>query len=173
MRCSNSPYLCRISCVINPFIYVSPLAFRFPMNYLGDDPPKSGPLTVSHLARNHHARASKQSLEAKPVNRMIIPGSVPHPSPVLPRPNAHLPVTHAPPVSPIKPWHGPASRSPFSPSLTSVCLVGGSRTGGFAHVPHLRRYPISEAGLLPTIPGPIRGWPRYGTTPTCSHAIDG
>lgn len=34
-------------------------------------------------------------------------------------------------------------------------------------VPHL------GSGTLPTIPGPIRGWPRYGTSPTCSRAING
>lgn len=60
------------------------------------------------------------------------------------------PSGHTPhPYLPLQPWHGPASRSPFSPSLAIVSLVGGRRTGGFSHVPHLRRYPIPEAGLFP------------------------
>lgn len=83
---------------------------------------------------NSHSRQHLQS-ESCPAQAEY---AIPHPF----RP-------HAPHTSPIKPWHGPARRSPFPPSFAIVCLVGGSRTGGFGHVPHLRRYPISEAGLFP------------------------
>lgn len=80
---------------------------------------------------------------------------------------------HAPPLSPI---------TTLARSCTSLTILAKPhecpsrrrepywRVRAYsppAAVPHL------GSGTLPTIPGPIRGWPRYDTTPTRSHAIDG